>query len=276
MRLPTKQRSGCRGGTDRGRWARLAVAALVVAVLPAAGLAAGDSPETKPDSRTFDVRGVSLHYLEAGKGEPVVLIHGLHASAATNWQLPGVVRELAPRYRVLALDLPGHGRSSKPNDASAYGEQMVADVVALLDHLSIEKAHVVGYSLGGMIAAKLVVKHPGRVRSVVLGGMGWFREGSAMQRIWERLPARSQRTPSELVHSIGALAITRAELEAIAAPVEVIVGSRDPVKRSTVTPLREVRKDWPVIEIEGAGHLDCVREPRFRTEITAWLAKHAT
>ena len=83
-----------------------------------------------------------------------MLIHGLYASAMINWQLPGVVGMLAPNYRVIALDLPGHGASDKPEDKAAYGVQMVEDVRQLLDHLKIKrKTHIVGYSLGGMITS---------------------------------------------------------------------------------------------------------------------------
>src|SRR5438046_2604415 len=99
----------------------------------------------EPASNTFDAKGVKIHYLTAGQGEPVVLIHGLHASAALNWQAPGVLAELAKDHRVIALDLPGHGRSDKPTAEDAYGLRVVEDVVLLLDHLKSPKAHVVGY-----------------------------------------------------------------------------------------------------------------------------------
>src|SRR5262245_9625499 len=144
----------------------------------------------EPQSQTFDARGVKLHYLVQGAGEPVVLIHGLHASAAINWQKPGVMADLAKTHRVLALDLPGHGRSDKPDKEDAYGLQLVEDVVLLLDHLKIQKAHVVGYSLGGMVAVKLMARHPERVASCLVGGMGWLRDGSGLQKVWEKMPAR--------------------------------------------------------------------------------------
>ncbi len=143
-----------------------------------------------PADQSFSAGGVKIHYIVEGQGEPVVLIHGLYASVKINWQLPGVVGMLAKNYRVIALDLPGHGESDKPENEAAYGLQMVEDVRQLLDHLKIKKAHVVGYSLGGMIAAKFLSMHQDRVRSAILGGMGWLRQGSGLQRIWERMPAR--------------------------------------------------------------------------------------
>jgi pimeloyl-ACP methyl ester carboxylesterase len=228
-----------------------------------------------PLSRFFAANGVRLHYLVQGAGEPVVLIHGLYASAEINWQRPRTLALLAKHHQVLALDLPGHGRSDKPATADAYGRQMVEDVILLLDHLRIRAAHVVGYSMGGMVALKLIAEHPDRVLSGTLGGMGWLQEGSVLQRIWERLPARRQGlTPGVCATSAGQLALTRAELTAIEVPVAVVVGDRDPVRELYVAPLRTVRQDWPVIQIRGAGHLNCILKPDFREAIARWVDAH--
>lgn len=86
-----------------------------------------------------DANGVKLHYIVEGKGQPVVLIHGLHSSIRMNWQMPGVIRMLSKNYQVIALDLPGHGESDKPASEAAYGAELVEDVVKLLDHLSIKR-----------------------------------------------------------------------------------------------------------------------------------------
>jgi pimeloyl-ACP methyl ester carboxylesterase len=228
-----------------------------------------------PESQTFDAKGVKIHYVTAGQGEPVVLIHGLHSSALMNWQLPGVFNELAKEYRVIALDLPGHGRSDKPERAEAYGVQLVDDVALLLDHLKIDKAHVVGYSLGGMVTAKFAVMHPERVLSATLGGMGWLKEGSPPQSFWERIPTRpGNETSSIFMQNMAKLAVTEDDLKGIKLPVEVIVGNRDPVKRLYVTPLEQVRSDWPVVEIDGAGHITCIMKREFRDAIVAWLRKN--
>jgi pimeloyl-ACP methyl ester carboxylesterase len=174
-----------------------------------------------------------------------------------------------------ALDLPGHGQSDKPQDDSAYGPELVEDVVRLLDHLDIKKAHVVGYSMGGMIAARFLASHQDRALSGVLGGMGWLREGSVLQKNWERIfPRQGGSTPPACARSLGKLALTREELIGIHVPVVVLVGDRDPVKSLYVTPLQQVRKDWPVIEIKDAGHLNCILKPEFKQEIQNWLASH--
>src|SRR5262245_45566758 len=109
-----------------------------------------------PSDRKFDAKGVKLHYVVEGVGEPAVLIHGLYSSARVNWQMPGIVSLLSKKYQVIALDLPGHGESDKPANEEAYGLEMVEDVARLLDHLKIQKAHIVGYSMGGMIAVKFM------------------------------------------------------------------------------------------------------------------------
>ncbi len=135
-----------------------------------------------PVSQRFDANGVKIHYLIEGTGEPVVLIHGLDSSARINWQMPGTIDAIARDHQVIALDLPGFGQSDKPVEAQAYGLQWVEDVILLLDHLKIRKAHIVGYSMGGMVALKLIAEHPDRVLSGTLGGMGWLPDGGFLQR----------------------------------------------------------------------------------------------
>ncbi len=228
------------------------------------------------EPQSFVVQGVKIHYTVAGKGETVVLIHGLLANADLNWKLPGIFSELAKKYQVIALDLPGHGRSDKPEKEAAYGLQLVEDIVLLLDHLKIKKAHIVGYSLGGMIAVKLMTKHPGRVLSATLGGMGWLREGSPLQKFWGQLPVQEKALiPSAFARSVGHLAVSEQELKKIAVPVKVIVGDRDPVLRLYVHPLQTVRPDWAVVQIKDAGHLDCVIKKEFREEVAGWLGSNS-
>ncbi|MEW6358713.1 MAG: alpha/beta hydrolase [Planctomycetota bacterium] len=228
-----------------------------------------------PKPQTFDSNGAKICYVVEGEGPPVVLIHGLHASAAINWGLPSIIEMLARDHRVIALDLRGHGGSDKPDKEDAYGTEMVEDVVRLMDHLGVKKAHIVGYSLGGMITVKLMTLHPERVLSGTVCGMGWFREGSALQKIWERGPLREgSRTPAECIRSIGKLAVTEEEIKGIRVPVVVLVGDRDPVKPLYVAPLQQVRPDWPVIEIQDAGHLNCIMKTQFKEEIRKSLARH--
>lgn len=118
--------------------------------------------------------GLSLHYEIAGEGPPVLCIHGFASSGQVNWVEVGWVDTLvAAGYRAITLDNRGHGASDKPHDPERYHPQaMAGDALALLDHLDIEQAAVLGYSMGARIAAFLAFEHPERVACVIFGGMG--------------------------------------------------------------------------------------------------------
>jgi len=170
----------------------------------------------------------------------------------------------------------GHGHSGKPEGEGAYGVEMAEDVVRLLDHLKIEKAHVIGYSMGGMIAMKLATLHPDRVRSMVIGGMGWEREGSPLADFWNMLPEKEgTQTPAACVRSLGALGVKKEEVQSIRIPSIIIVGDRDPVRRRYATHRERARADWPVTIIDGAGHINCIFKPQFKEELKKWLDKES-
>ncbi len=115
---------------------------------------------------TVTVNGLELHYREAGSGTPVLLVHGFTGNSR-NWAL--CVPVLRQRYRVVSPDLPGHGLSARPDDPAVYTlEAMAADVAALMDTLGLERCHLVGHSMGGMVAQLVALAHPGRLRSLVL------------------------------------------------------------------------------------------------------------
>ncbi len=105
-----------------------------------------------------------LSHHHHGSGDPVLLLHGLGSSAA-DWQLQ--VPVFAERYRVLTLDLPGHGRSPAPAGRLTV-EGMAEQVAALLAQHAEPAVHTVGLSLGGCVALTLALRHPARVRSLTL------------------------------------------------------------------------------------------------------------
>jgi pimeloyl-ACP methyl ester carboxylesterase len=113
---------------------------------------------------TARIGDIDVYYEEHGSGDPLLLIMGLAAdSVAWMFQVP----DFSQRYRTITFDNRGVGRSSKP--AGPYTiHQMADDAAGLLDHLKIERAHVVGVSMGGMIAQELALRHPSRVRGLVL------------------------------------------------------------------------------------------------------------
>lgn len=126
------------------------------------------------EGAAFDSGGVAIAYDDVGDGPPIVLVHGFASDRRRNWKEPGWYRTLAGAgRRVIGIDCRGHGESGKPGDPDAYPTgEMAADVVRLLDHLSIERADLMGYSMGGRIAARLLLDHPDRFNAVVLAGVG--------------------------------------------------------------------------------------------------------
>ena len=114
--------------------------------------------------------GVKIHYMRLGdSGSHVVLIHGYTGSAEGNWFQNGIADALAETHRVVAIDCRNHGRSDKPNPR---GFGIPSDVLELMDHLKIEKAHIHGYSMGGAITARLLASDPERFITAAFGGSG--------------------------------------------------------------------------------------------------------
>jgi pimeloyl-ACP methyl ester carboxylesterase len=200
---------------------------------------------------------VEIAYLDEGEGEPVVLVHGFASTKEVNWVNPGWVSTLTRSgRRAIALDNRGHGASSKLYDPADYHSALMAsDVCALMDHLGIARADVMGYSMGARIAAFLAVDHPQRVRSVVIGGLGIRLVGGVglPESIAEALEApsrddiadptgRTYRSFAEQTRSdLKALAccirgsrqtLSREQIAGISAPVLVAVGTRDDVAGS--------------------------------------------
>jgi pimeloyl-ACP methyl ester carboxylesterase len=148
----------------------------------------GENPEI---GATADANGIKTNYLEAGKGDPVVLIHGSGPGVTSyaNWRL--VLPALAENFRVVAPDMVGFGFSERPANIE-YGVQTWADqVVGLMDTLELPKAHLVGNSFGGAIALRIAAQHPDRVGKLVLmGSMGVpFPITEGLERVWGYEPS---------------------------------------------------------------------------------------
>jgi pimeloyl-ACP methyl ester carboxylesterase len=120
----------------------------------------------------FESNGVKIRYITKGSGVPVVLIHGMTQNIENCWAGPAeggnLIERLSKNHQVIALDCRGHGKSDKPHDSTQYGILMVKDVVNLLDYLHINKAHIIGFSMGAIIAGNLQLNYPDRVLSTVL------------------------------------------------------------------------------------------------------------
>jgi pimeloyl-ACP methyl ester carboxylesterase len=258
--------------------------------------------------RYFDSAGVTLHYVEAGSGEPVILLHSFTGDLDRDFVRTGVFAALVARYHVIAFDLRGHGKSGKPHDPRQYGREMALDAVRLLDHLHLAKSHVVGYSLGGHIAAQLVSLHPERLITATLGGSPGRRHWSddddrrvvlearemkqgvmraQILRLWpsgEPPPSEEDIRARAAKYLDGndpkALAAVRlanreqvvsdAQIAAALVPMLGLVGSND----DYLAQFRELAKALPqlaLVVIEGATHGDACARPEFREALLAFL-----
>lgn len=116
--------------------------------------------------------GVRIAYEIAGDGSPIVLIHGFASSREQNWRSTGwYARLTGAGFRVIALDLRGHGQSDKPHEPSAYGA-MAGDIRCVMDAAGVHEANLLGYSMGGMLAIRMLMEHPERVGRVIVAGVG--------------------------------------------------------------------------------------------------------
>jgi pimeloyl-ACP methyl ester carboxylesterase len=137
----------------------------------------------------FDSNGVRIRYFDEGQGTPIVLVHGQGVFIENTWIDTGIFESLKKDYRVVALDLRGHGKSGKPHDAAAYGNDLALDVIRLMDHLGIRKAHIVGYSLGGFVTSQLLTTHPDRFATATLVAAGARTQYSEENRARDELEA---------------------------------------------------------------------------------------
>ncbi len=260
----------------------------------------------------FDACGVRLHYTDEGAGVPVVLLHGFAVHADLNWRWPGITAALARRFRVIALDLRGHGLSDKPHDPGRYGREMVVDIPRVLDHLGIERAHVVGYSLGGIITLKLATTHPGRLLSASVLGAGWepaehspllealgglvqgLEAGRGIRPLAAHLgPGRDRPGPlhtllvwymtrfvndgpalAAMIRALPELAVAEAALGRISVPVLSIVGEHDPL-RPGADALEGRIPGLTRVLLPGADHIRALWHPRLREALLAFLRRHA-
>jgi pimeloyl-ACP methyl ester carboxylesterase len=242
---------------------------------------------------------VEIAYLDEGEGESIMLVHGFASTKEVNWVQPGWVTTLARAgRRVIALDNRGHGASSKPYDPSAYhSATMAEDVRALLDHLKIERADVMGYSMGARITAFLAIAHPTRLRAAIFGGLGiHLVEGVGLpESIASALEApaladvhdptgRTFRIFAEQTKSdLRALAacirgsrqtLSRAEVAGIRAPVLVAVGSRDQVAGSAQK-LAALIPGARSLDIPDRDHMLAVGDKVYKAGVIDFLNQRA-
>ena len=254
----------------------VATVGLLVAVW--ACLACGyAAPGQSTQDRFLDSNGVRIRFHVSGQGPPVVLIHGFGESLEI-WNQGGVVRALSPHFKVIAMDVRGHGRSSKPHDPKSYGTELSGDVVRLLRHLGATKAHVVGYSLGALVALDFAVLHQGHALSVVLGGAGWnppetldeFRQQAEAFEKGE-VPVREGDDAKALAAMLrGLRVLSEEEVRGIQVPVAALIGANDRFM-ANVRRLSGVLPGLEVREIPHADHATAPGHPKFAEELVAFL-----
>lgn len=245
----------------------------------------------------FDSGDVEIAFLDEGEGEPILLVHGFASNITMNWVFPGWVDALTRAgHRVIALDNRGHGESGKLYDKEAYGPELMAeDAARLLAHLEIERADVMGYSMGARIAAFLAIKHPGMVRSAIFGGLGM----GMIEGVGESEPiAQALEAPSlnDVIHERGrafrafadqtrsdraALAacirggrvrISSEAIGRIACPVLIVIGESDDIAGSGEE-LAELIPDAHAVAIPGRNHMQTVGDKAYKQAVLDFLGR---
>jgi pimeloyl-ACP methyl ester carboxylesterase len=238
---------------------------------------------------------VEIAFLEEGDGEPIVLVHGFASNKQVNWVNTGWVSTLMRAGRhVIALDNRGHGQSSKLTDPADYhSAKMADDVAALLDHLSIARADVMGYSMGARITAYLAVNSPERVRSIILGGLGIrLVEGVGLpESIADALEAPSladvtnptgrmfrafaEQTKSDLKALAACMrgsrqTLNREQVAGIKAPALVAVGTKDPIAGSAQD-LASLIPGARALDITDRDHMTAVGDKAYKSGVLDFL-----
>lgn len=241
--------------------------------------------------------GLTIAYFDVGPrdGAPVLLIHGFASTAHVNWVYPGWVRTLTDRgYRVIALDNRGHGESDKPYDPDLYTPSLMAgDAGALLDHLQLSQAFLIGYSMGARLCAFLVLADQTRAGAVVFGGLGagmvdgvgdWDRIAAAllaptladvtdergrMFRAFADQTGSDRRALAACIQSSRTL-VEPSALAALTVPALVVVGTRDDIAGSPDA-LAALLPDGRALHIQNRDHQRTVGDRHFKDGVLAFF-----
>ena len=241
----------------------------------------------------FDSDGVRLHFERHGPqdGAPIVLVHGFASDYQLNWVGTRWQETLTGAgFGVIGLDCRGHGSSDKPHDPVAYALGiMAADVRRLLDHLEIETASYLGYSMGGKIGVQAMLDFPKRLGRVVLGGVGWGGAFGAAGEIAKAMRGGPIESPVAKTFYDFAAARPSNDLEALAAcilgpqpepdaaalasiknPVLVVVGDQDDIA-TDVDRLIEHMPTAKLVTIAGRNHMSAVPAGEFKKAALEFL-----
>lgn len=263
----------------------------------------------RADHEYFDSNGVKIHYTDEGKGQPLILVHGFAVDGTTNWRLPGFIRYFRKRFRVITMDCRGHGLSEKPRDRAQYGSEMMEDIVRLMDHLELDKAHVVGYSMGGFLTMSLCGAHPDRLATATIAGAGYYPPGGYPELITtvpEALDSgqgydpilrylepegtrfrefrifsagmflsllRDREVLARCFEALQDLQGTEIQLSENTVPVLSIMGTEDPL-RDSLENMIGITRNHHVHWLRGANHLTAVLNPLHVRSFAHRVKKH--
>ena len=285
---------------------------LIVAILLGIALTAFLLASPQAGAREYkylDSAGIRIAYLEQGRGEPVILLHGGLADSEQNWVQFGIMDALAKDHRAIALDLRGHGRSGKPHGVENYGRLMAQDVLNLMDELKIDKAHLLGYSIGSLVALTLVADHPERVLSAAFGGPGWIRPdtdmsvytntaasleaGKGLRPMFEgyrdgqgnpisekemaQIDAALGRTNDLLaiataLRGIAGLVVLEPDLRRARVPCLFLYGTKDDNRKDIPLLRAALSANAEFVEIPGAAHGDAIARPEFKDAVLRFFS----
>jgi len=255
----------------------------------------------------FTIRGgVRLRYREVGRGEPVILLHGYTQRLELMSELAD---SLAKDFRVIVPDQRGFGESSKFSDPARFGRVMGDDAIALLDAVQLRRAHLVGHSMGALVAANVAARFPDRVRTATLLAGPFFPDSaglaslgapwvSALERgegfrtflMWlfpeisdsvaagasaELLAANDKGSLVAAMRAMGGLIVSPERAGRLRAPALVAVGTGDPLLPQS----RAMAAWWPsarFLEIPGVNHVDVMLRPEVLRAMRDMITAGAT
>lgn len=240
--------------------------------------------------------GLRIAYHVEGSGPPAVLVHGYTASGWANWVATGWVERLAVRHTLVIPDLRGHGLSEKPWRTEAYSlAAFAADVLAVMDEEGIDRAALVGYSMGGMVALELLGRHGHRFERGIIGGMGSYFPRGRGRFAFERRHPRSRAPRPAAAERLRYLAryFAMADPVALDRVLRAVFRGREPVDPAILPvidhpvlvaagtadvffePAAALARQLPnarFLPIPHDGHASAVRNPRFIEAAAAFLA----
>ncbi|NQX79115.1 MAG: alpha/beta hydrolase [Hyphomicrobiaceae bacterium] len=247
--------------------------------------------------QTFDSDGAIIAYTDQGDGDPILLLHGFASNITTNWiDTKWISYLLREDRRVIAMDHRGHGQSQKIHDPKLYSADIMAqDARRLLDYLNVDCSDIMGYSMGARVAAFLALAHPEKVRSVILGGLGFnivcdmpntsliadALEASSVDLIKNNMARTfrvfAEQTCSDLVALAACIrssrnSISKEDIALINCPVLVAVGTNDDIAGSA----RDLAKLIPnaqSFEIKGRDHMKAVGDFSYKQAVVNFLSE---